>query len=236
LCLRRFYFFSFICTRRRTTTTTLPTRALHHTIHQVATRDPREYVNQFYAFCVPYVFICDDMVKGLHLMIAKDTIRIPADAVDPTVKNFHWADFIRGLYEAYDRGGQSIVLCDAQGNLTEGPGFNLFCVRDNGQVYTPSKGALEGITRQTILDLAQDLGIEAHKMLFQEDFLKGADEVFLTSTAGGVMPVTKLEDQVVGDGTMGPVTRRLYDAYWEAHKEEGKYSTKADYDDADAEA
>jgi branched-chain amino acid aminotransferase len=207
---------SFICTRG--------------TASRVATRDPRLYVNHFYAFCVPYVYICPDMVKGLHVMIARDTIRIPADAVDPTVKNFHWGDFIRGLYEAYDRGGESVVLCDAEGNLTEGPGFNLFCVSPQGQLYTPAKGALEGITRQTILDLAQDLGIEAHKTLFQADFLKEAGEVFLTSTAGGVMPVTKLDDQVVGDGTMGPITRRLYDAYWEEHKEEGKWSTKVDYD------
>lgn len=211
---------SFICTRG--------------VAPKVATRDPRQYVNQFYAFCVPYVFICEDMVKGLHLMIAKDTIRIPIDAVDPTVKNFHWGDFIRGLYEAYDRGGQSIVLCDAEGNLTEGPGFNLFCVKD-GAVYTPAKGALEGITRQTILDLAQQdtalLGLETHKILFKADFLKEAQEVFLTSTAGGVMPVTQLDDQMVGDGTMGPITKRLYDAYWEEHKEGGKWSTKVEYND-----
>lgn len=196
---------------------------------KVATRDPRLYVNQFYAFCVPYVFICENMDKGLHLMISKDTIRIPVNAVDPTVKNFHWGDFIRGLYEAYDRGGESVVLCDAEGNLTEGPGFNIFCFRD-GAIYTPKKGALEGITRQTVMDLAEELGIEVHKTLFKEDFLKAADEVFLTSTAGGIMPVTTLDGNQVGDGSMGPMTRKLYDAYWAAHGPESKWSTPVSYD------
>lgn len=195
---------------------------------KVATRDPRLYINQFYAFCVPYVFICEDMDQGLHLIIAKETIRIPTGAVDPTVKNFHWGDFIRGLYEAYDRGGQSVVLCDAEGHLTEGPGFNLFAVKD-GELYTPATGALEGITRQTMLDLAQHLDLQAHQVQFKEDFLKQTDEVFLTSTAGGVMPVTKLDHEVVGDGTMCPITQRLYDAYWREHREGGMWTTKVDY-------
>lgn len=195
---------------------------------KVATRDPRLYVNQFYAFCVPYVFICSNMTKGLHLMISKDTIRIPAEAVDPTVKNFHWGDFIRGLYEAYDRGGESIVLCDAEGHLTEGPGFNLFCVHSGG-VYTPAKGALEGITRQTVLDLAKDLDLPAQAKMFKADFLQEAEEIFLTSTAGGIMPVTTLNKKTVGDGSMGPITRRLYDAYWDAHRPDSKWSTSVTY-------
>jgi branched-subunit amino acid aminotransferase/4-amino-4-deoxychorismate lyase len=199
---------------------------------KVATRDPRLYVNQFYAFCVPYVFICEDMENGLHLVVAKSTTRIPASSVDPRVKNFHWGDLIRGLYEAYERGGQSVVLSDAEGYLTEGPGFNLFCVKD-GEVYTPAKGALDGITRQTIFDLAVDLGVTARSTMFRLDFLMDADEIFLTSTAGGVMPVTKLdEDIIVGDGTMGPMTRRFYEAYWKEHREDGKWSTKVVYDDA----
>ena len=199
---------------------------------RVATRDPRLYVNQFYAFCVPYVFICEDMEKGMHLMVAQNTTRIPASSVDPRVKNFHWGDLIRGLYEAYERGGQSVVLNDSDGYLTEGPGFNLFCVKD-GEVYTPAKGALDGITRQTIFELAIDLGVAAHITMFRLEFLKEADEIFLTSTAGGIMPVTKLdEDTIVGDGTMGPITHRFYDAYWNAHKEDGKWSTKVAYDEA----
>ena len=207
---------SFICTRGVAT--------------RVATRDPRLYSNQWYAFCVPYVSICPDMQQGLHLMIAQTTIRIPENAIDPKVKNFHWGDFIRGLYEAYDRGGESIVLCDADGYVTEGPGFNVFAVKE-GELYTPAKGALEGITRQTIFELANDIGLPpANRIQFQADFLKQADEVFLTSTAGGVMPVTKLEGKVMGDGTMGPITRRLYDAYWKEHKVEGKWSTKVDYE------
>lgn len=209
---------SFICTRG--------------VAPRVATRDPRLYMNQFYAFCVPYVFICEDMENGLHLIVANQTTRIPESSVDPRVKNFHWGDLIRGLYEAYERGGQSVVLCDTEGYLTEGPGFNLFCIKD-GEVYTPARGALDGITRQTILDLAEEeLKLKTHRTMFRNDFLEDADEIFLTSTAGGVMPVTKLnEGKIVGNGTMGPLTRRLYDAYWEAHKEGGKWCTTVSYDE-----
>jgi branched-chain amino acid aminotransferase len=200
---------------------------------KVGTRDPRLYVNQFYAFCVPYVFICEDMEKGLHLMVAQNTTRIPASSVEPRVKNFHWGDLIRGLYEAYERGGQSVVLKDAQGYLTEGPGFNLFCVK-KGELYTPARGALDGITRQTIFDLANDLGVISHSTMFRLNFLKEADEIFLTSTAGGVMPVTKLdEDVIVGDGIMGPTTRMFYEAYWKERKEGGKWTTKVIYDNVE---
>ncbi|MEM7116027.1 MAG: aminotransferase class IV [Chloroflexota bacterium] len=194
------------------------------------TRDPREFNNRFYAFAVPYMWIChpDQHDEGLHLIVVEQTIRIPSNAVDPTVKNFHWGDLIRSLFEAYDRGGQNAVLCDAEGNVTEGPGFNLFALKD-GELYTPKKGTLFGITRQTALELAQEMGIQTHETTFKADLLFAAEELFLTSTAGGIIPITKLNEQVIGNGRMGPTTHQLYDRYWAEHKN-GRWVTQIDYE------
>lgn len=193
------------------------------------TRDPRQFNNRFYAFAVPYMWICrpENHDDGLHLIVVENTIRIPSNSVDPTVKNFHWGDLIRSLFEAYDRGGQNAVLLDADGNVTEGPGFNLFALKD-GELYTPEKGALFGITRQTALELAHEMGIKTHETTFKADLLFSAEELFLTTTAGGIIPITKLDNQVVGFGRMGPITRQLYDRYWAEHQD-GRWITKIAY-------
>ncbi len=193
------------------------------------TRDPRRFDNRFYAYAIPYVWIVkpEDQDLGTHLVIAQDTIRIPSQAVDPTIKNFHWGDLVRGLFEAYDRGGTTVVLTDADGYLTEGPGFNLFAYAE-GCLLTPASGVLEGVTRQTILELAKKLAIPTKMERFRADVLRAADEIFLTSTAGGIMPVTVLDDQQVGNGRPGSVTLRLRQRYWEAH-DEARWTTPVDY-------
>jgi branched-chain amino acid aminotransferase len=142
--------------------------------------------------------------------------RIPPESVDPTVKNYHWLDLVAGMFEAYDRGAENVVLVGLDGNLTEGPGFNLFVVKD-GAVATPARGVLEGITRQTALDLCAELGITAAARPIEAATVKAADEVFITSTAGGIMPVTRVDDAPIGDGRPGPVTGRLLDLYWQKH-------------------
>jgi branched-chain amino acid aminotransferase len=181
-------------------------------------RDPRTYENRFYAFAIPYVWISppDQQAAGVHLVVARDTVRIPTAAVDPTVKNFHWGDLVRGWFEAFDRDGQNVVLPDHDGNATEGPGFNLFVVQGD-VLRTPAAGVLEGITRRTVLELGVAAGLAVRVEPIPVAELAGADELFMTSTAGGVMPATTLDGRPVGDGRPGPVTRRLRDAYWAAH-------------------
>ena len=152
-----------------------------------AVRDPRLFENCFYAYAIPYVWLVkpEDQQVGAHLIIARDTIRIPPQAIDPTVKNFQWGDLIRGLFEAYDQGGHTVVLPDADGNIIEGPGFNLFACHDE-ILLTPARGVLQGITRRTVLALAEEQGITARLDMFDADVLRAATEIFLTSTAGGL--------------------------------------------------
>lgn len=184
-------------------------------------RDPRRFANRFYAYAVPFVWIQrpDQQADGAHLVIARDTIRIPPTAVDPTVKNFHWGDLVRGLYEAYDRGGALGALTDGNGNVTEGPGFNVFALVD-GVLRTPAEGVFDGMTRRTLIELVQEERIVPLEVgPLPVDDLARADEIFLSSTAGGVMPVTTLDGRPVGDGRPGALTQRLHARYWSAHAE-----------------
>ncbi len=182
-------------------------------------RDPRKIANRFYAFAVPYVWIVhpEQQAAGIDLAVARGVERVGTKALDPTVKNFQWGDFVRAQFEAYDRGAYTAVLVDAAGWVTEGPGFNVFAYV-KGTLVTPASGVLHGITRQTVLELAARRGVTARPAALDMETLQAADEIFLTSTAGGIMPVTRLDGNVLGDGTPGPLTRWLNDAYWEAHE------------------
>ena len=180
-------------------------------------RDPRQAVNQFYAFAVPYVWLAnaEQRENGLHLQIS-DVQRIPPTSVDPTAKNYHWNDMTMGLLGALDTGADSAVLVDATGNVVEGPGFNVFCVRQ-GAIVTPDVGMLEGITRRTVIEMAQSLGLPLHCRALPASELRQADEVFLSTSGGGVLPVTRVDGQVIGDGRPGIITRQLVATYWAWH-------------------
>jgi branched-chain amino acid aminotransferase len=192
-------------------------------------RDPRECENNFFAFAVPFVWIADPekQERGLHATIAR-VQRIGPESVDPTVKNYHWLDLELGLYEAYDRGGETVILVDREDNVVEGPGFNVFAVKD-GRIATPSRGILEGITRKTVIELAAGHEIALEQRAVPAKEARRADEAFLTSTAGGVIPVTKVDGEPIGDGAPGPVTLRLREAYWELHGDP-RFATPVRYD------
>ena len=112
-----------------------------------------------------------------------------------------------------DFGADLAVLSGATGNLAEGPGFNVFFVKD-GRIFTPAVNVLEGITRMTVMDLAREIGIPMEAGDYPANALRTADEAFLSSTAGGIMPVTKVDGKVLGDGKPGPISWRLREWYW----------------------
>jgi branched-chain amino acid aminotransferase len=120
--------------------------------------DPRLFENRLYAYAVQFVWIVplEDQEVGISLVVSS-VERIPSASVDPKVKNFHWGDLLRGQFEAFDRGARAAVLVDRNGNLTEGPGFNIFAVVD-GTLFTPDARVLDGITRRTVLELAEREG------------------------------------------------------------------------------
>jgi branched-chain amino acid aminotransferase len=179
-------------------------------------RDPRQSTNRFAVFAVPFVWILPQERHDDGLRVIVSSIeRIRAQAVDPTVKNYHWLDLVRGLYEAYEQGGETAVLVDARGNVLEGPGFNLFVIRD-GVAATPGEGVLEGVTRGTAIELLRRRGVEVELREVHADELRGADEAFATSTAGGVMPIASVDGAALGNA---PISRRLLEDYWAAHSD-----------------
>ena len=193
-------------------------------------RDPRQAVNQFYAFAVPFVWLANEQQRanGLRIRIS-DVQRISPRSVDPRAKNYHWNDLTMGLLGALDAGADSVLLVDAAGNVVEGPGFNVFCVKD-GALATPDEGMLEGISRH----LREQLAARGHQVLplqarpVTADELRGADEVFLSTSGGGVLPVSQVDERTIGTGAPGAITRRLIETYWAWHKDPA-YSLPIDY-------
>ena len=192
-------------------------------------RDPRKFSNRFYAYAIPYVWIVkpEDQLTGIHLAIAKQSIRIDPQSVDPKVKNFHWGDMTKALYEAYETEAETTVLPNADGYITEGPGFNIFAFSD-GQLWTPESGMLEGITRRTVIEIAASEQVPVKVRNFKRELLEKASEIFLTSTAGGIMPVSILDGKPVGKGKPGPIYQKIYSEYWAAH-EKPEYTEKVNY-------
>ncbi len=179
--------------------------------------DPDKFEPRFYAFASPFVWIADDeqRARGMDLVLSRERIRISPRAVDPTAKNFHWLDMQMALFEAGRRGGEWAILPDEEGFLTEAAGANVWVVR-NGTVLTPDTGCLLGITRQSVFDLCAELGVSAKATRIHGDELEDADEVFLTTTAGSIMPARSLDGRPIG-GREGPgkLSVELHNRYWE---------------------
>ncbi|MCB9645158.1 MAG: branched-chain amino acid transaminase [Deltaproteobacteria bacterium] len=119
--------------------------------------------------------------------------------------------------EAMANGYHEAILLDQQGFVAEGTGENIFLVRD-GVIYTPDRGAslLAGITRESLLDLARDAGIEVREQALTRSELYLADEVFLCGTAAEVTPVREIDGRIVGTGRRGPITERIQKDYFAA--------------------
>jgi len=107
---------------------------------------------------------------------------------------------------------------DGAGNITEGPGFNVFGVRD-GSVLTPKSGVLEGITRRTALEIAESMGLttEVREISFEE-FID-VDEAFATTSGGGIVPITKVNNRTFSNGVPGEITQSLARTYWDWHND-----------------
>ncbi len=191
-------------------------------------KDLRHCENNFMAWAVPYYGVIpqDRMEDGVDIIVSS-VLRTPPESIDPTVKNFARIDFANALLEAYDRGCEHAVLLDRDGHVTEGRGWNIFALH-GGRLVSPEGGVLEGITRRTVVELCRQTNVKAELGVLSADDLRDADEVFMTSTAGGIMPVRKVDDRLIGAGARGPVTKRLTDLYWALH-DDPAHATAVDY-------
>lgn len=177
-------------------------------------RDPRRAEQRFTAFAIPYHWLWGERASreggSLHVSSIE---RISTRALDTKVKNFCRADFVQSQFEAFERGCDDAVLLGPDGNLTEGIGWNILLVRA-GSVASPRDNVLGGITRLAVSEICADEGIPFALQNLSREELGRADEVFLSSTAGGVLPVLRVNDATIGAGEAGPLTKRIQEQYW----------------------
>ena len=152
--------------------------------------------------------------KGVAVAIVSVARNSPR-AIDPAVKSGNYLNNVLALGEARRRSkAYEAILCAGDGSVAEGSTSNVFAVV-GGEVRTPPPevGILDGITRAKVMGLCRDAGIPLAERRLSPDELRGADEAFLTSATRGVLPITRIDEQPVGSGLPGPVTRRLISLY-----------------------
>lgn len=186
--------------------------------------------SQVYVYAIPYLWVFSPIkqIEGIDAVIARTVRRSPANVMDPWIKNYHWGDLVRATFEAQDRGARTAFLLDADGFVTEGPGYNVLMIKD-GAVYTAARNVLPGITRRTALEIAESFQMPTTIGDVTPEMLADADEIFVATTAGGITPVIALEGEPIGDGTPGPWTRKIRTRYWEMMDEPSDLIEPIDY-------
>lgn len=151
--------------------------------------------------------------KGLKV-VTVPTRRNAPDALNPRIKSLNYLNNILAKLEAEQAGVAEALILNHEGYVCEGSGDNVFIVKD-GKVITPPTylGALEGVTRNTIMDVCRKLGIPCEEKPFTRHEVYVADEVFLTGTAAEVIPVIEVDQRIIGDGKPGAMTKRLTEEF-----------------------
>jgi branched-chain amino acid aminotransferase len=147
-------------------------------------------------------------------MVTVPTVRNLHSAVNPAIKSLNYLNNILAKIEANNAGVEEAVMLNAEGYVAEGTADNLFIVKQ-GALYTPplSAGALRGITRATVMELAEQAGVKVFEPNLTRYDLFNADECFVTGTAAEIMPVVKIDGRAIGKGKPGPLTAKLVQEY-----------------------
>lgn len=159
--------------------------------------------------------------EGLEI-ITVPTVRNLTEAVNPQIKSLNYMNNILAKIEAVNCGYQEAIMLDSMGYVAECTGDNIFIVK-RGELYTPPQcmGTLRGITRDTVLAIAQEKHIPEHEHVITRHEVYISDEVFLTGTAAEIIPVVKVDGRVIGDGRPGKITLKLIKEFGKLTKAEG---------------
>ncbi len=151
--------------------------------------------------------------RGMDIVTVPTTRNLHS-ALNPAIKSLNYLNNILAKIEANNAGCEEAIMLNAEGFVAECTGDNLFIVKDN-ELSTPplAAGALYGITRGVVIDLARKFGIKVNEPNLTRYDLFNADECFLTGTGAELVPVVKIDGRVVGTGKPGPHTRRLIEQY-----------------------
>jgi branched-chain amino acid aminotransferase len=156
-------------------------------------------------------------------IITVPTVRNLHSALNPAIKSLNYLNNILAKIEANNAGCEEAVMLNAEGFVAECTGDNLFIIKE-GQLFTPplSAGALYGITRRVVMDIALENGVQVSEPNLTRYDLFNADECFLTGTGAEVVPVVKIDGRVIGTGKPGPLTEKLVALYHGLTKASGE--------------
>lgn len=161
----------------------------------------------------PYIHrgTAERMATGFRLKTVAGR-RPSGQILDPRIKSLNYLNLVMAKMEAKAAGADEALLLDLHGRISEATGCNIFVVRE-GRLFTPRHDILEGVTRQTVIDLAQASGLEAHFADLELYDAYTADEIFICSTAGGLLPVTQIDGRTISGGKSGRIFLALSAAY-----------------------
>ncbi|MDQ7090476.1 MAG: branched-chain amino acid transaminase [Methylococcales bacterium] len=157
----------------------------------------------------------ESMEKGIRIRTSSYTRNHVNSTMCKAKANGNYINSILALQEALSAGYDEALLLDHEGYVAEGSGENLFIIR-NGKLYTPeTTSALEGITRDTIMTVAREEGLEIVEKRITRDEVYVADEAFFTGSAAEVTPIREYDDRLIGSGTRGEITEKLQSLYFD---------------------
>ncbi len=157
----------------------------------------------------------ENMQRGIRIRTSSFTRHHVNITMCKAKANGNYMNSMMALQEAMRDGYDEALLLDVDGFVAEGSGENIFVIR-NGVLYTPElTSALDGITRETLMTLAQDAGLVVKEKRITRDEVYVADEAFFTGTAAEVTPIRELDGRQIGSGTRGPITEKLQSRYFD---------------------
>ncbi len=178
----------------------------------------------------PTIFIIADKIvlypkelyqKGLSIVTATTRRNLP-QSLDPRIKSLNYLNNILGKIDAIKAGTEEAIMLTYDGHVAECTGDNIFIVK-KGELYTPpvSIGALEGVTRDTVIGVARDMDMPFFEKMMKMDDVYAADEVFLTGTAAEIIPVVKIDSRTINGGKPGAITLKLWEGFKKVTKADG---------------
>ena len=173
-------------------------------------------------------YLGEDGIKNGIRCIISDIMKTPSQAMPSTAKSCaNYANSFLAKKKALNGGYDEAILLNRHGHVSEGPGENIFVIKNN-EIKTPpiSDDVLKGITRDTAIQLATDIGYKVTEESVTKEELLNADECFFTGTAAEITPIREINNQSIGNGSKGPITHEIQSLYFDIVK--GK-TTKYDH-------
>jgi len=184
--------------------------------------DPRKCPRpELFVIARPQLTVYSEASAGIR-MVTSAFRRNAIDATSPSIKSLNYLNNVLARIDANDRGADEALMLDAQGYVAEATVDNFFIVTEHELVAPPTATNLKGVTRETLLTLALSLGIRTQERPFTLFDVWTAREAFICGTAAEVVPVLSVDGRTIGDGGIGPVTRRIVAGYFQLVRSQGR--------------